>query len=153
MCASVATKQKSEPKLRDWYPLPTYSRELSDKEWVSEIRLRLGFKIAYENFESGKVTCLTFGNSAAKDVFLSILQHDGEPPSFISREEIDYKESWPVRLMTTFEGAFLAQLCRRKPTRQPIILMVRCTARSSTWHWSGYLEIFAAIFSLRLELI
>ncbi len=108
----MTRRRKPEPRLPDWYPLATYTRHLTDDDWLSEIWLRIGFKVAYENLVTGKTGRLAFADGATpEEVFLSLVKHDVDPPpSFISPDQVDYAESWPVREMTAFEAAFLAHL-------------------------------------------
>lgn len=131
---SKVRKEKPELTLPDWYPLPIYSRKLSDDEWVGEVWLRLGFKIAYQNHVAGVASRLKFEGSDPKNTFLSIIKHDGRPPpSFIEDDELEYGDSWPVRGMTLFEGEVIAHLNRPDLTADEKRWAKRVTQDPKKW--------------------
>jgi hypothetical protein len=99
-------------KLPDWWPLETYSRDLTEADWINELWKRVGFMAAYENSTSGEYPNLAKRKEEHQETFEKIIKIQHSGCSFLDGAENDPMRSWPVRGVSWFECAFFAHLFR-----------------------------------------
>lgn len=90
---------KGRKDLPEWFPLPIYSRDLSDEQWFEELVLRYGFKVALQKGAPA---------SEIRDGFLSAVIHNNRGENLFFSDTKRPFEVWGVWEISAFELMYLA---------------------------------------------